>query len=345
MDKIKYSFKNDYSELAHPKVLEKLSSIGNTQFEGYGLDVFSKKAADLIRNKINMQSADVHFVSGGTQANLVVLSAILRPHEAVISCASGHIFTNETGAIEATGHKICVADGKDGKLFPRDIETVIKAHNNEHRVKPKVVFISQSTEIGSVYNKSELIALNKCCQEYDLYLYLDGARLGQGINSDACDLTYQDVANLTDVFYLGGTKNGGLFGEAIVVTNESLQNDFRYLLKQRGALMAKGAVIGLQFLALFENDLYDELATKANMTAKKLADGIKEMGFDFLCEPESNQVFPILPIKIAEEMDKLYGFYDWKIIDNEKVANRLVVSWATSEDVIVEFLNDLKLNI
>ena len=342
---MKYSFKNDYSELAHPKILEKLSSVGNIQFEGYGLDEFSIKASELIKKRIDAPNAEVHFVSGGTQANLVVLSSILRPHEAVISCGTGHIFTNEAGAIEATGHKICIADGKDGKLYPKDVKNVIKAHNNEHRVKPKVVFISQSTEIGSVYNKSELIALHKCCKDNNLHLYLDGARLGQGINSDVCDLTYQDVANLTDVFYIGGTKNGGLFGEAIVVTNECLQNDFRYFLKQKGALMAKGAVIGLQFLALFENDLYDELAIKANQTAKRLADGINELGFNFFYKPESNQVFPILPVKVAGEMDKLYGFYDWKIIDNEKVANRLVVSWATPEDVIVEFLNDLKLNI
>ena len=342
MSKIKYSFRNDYSELAHPKVLKKLSSVGEKQFEGYGLDIFSKKASDLIRDKIGMDKADVHFVSGGTQANLVVLSSILRPHEAVISCGTGHIFTNETGAIEATGHKICISPGESGKLYPKDIETVIDAHDNEHRVKPKVVFISHSTEIGTVYTRDELLAIHKCCKNNNLFLYLDGARLGQGINSDACDLTYQDIAKFTDVLYLGGTKNGGLFGEAIVITNESLQSDFRYFLKQRGALLAKGAAIGIQFLALLENNLYDELAIRANQTARKLADGIMEMNIGFYSDPESNQVFPILPLDVSEKMHSLYGFYDWKMIDNESVANRLVVSWATPEHIITDFLEDLR---
>ena len=337
----KYSFKNDYSELAHPKVLEKLSSLGNTQFEGYGLDKYSHEASTLIRDKINMNSCDIHFVSGGTHANLITLSSMLRPHQAVISCDMGHIFTNETGAIEATGHKICTSPGTDGKLYPKDIEHVLAKHDNEHRVKPKVVFISHSTEIGTVYTKDELMTLSKICKDNELYLYVDGARLGQGINSHACDLTYHDIATFADAFYIGGTKNGALFGEAIVITNDCLKEDFRFFLKQRGGLMAKGAVIGLQFLALFEDDLFDELAKRANDTANRLAKGIESLGIGFLTKTFSNQVFPIFPTELSNKLHDLYGFYNWTKVDDNKVAARLVVSWATPEKIVDDLIKNL----
>ena len=348
MSREKYSFKNDYSELVHLKVLEKLGSVGNTQFEGYGLDVFTEEAKKLIRGKINRSDAYVHLVSGGTQANLIILSSILRPHEAVISCESGHIFTHETGAIEATGHKICAVPGVEGKLTVEDINGVIKSHSNEHMVKPKVVFISLSTEVGSVYTKAELTAISNYCAGHALYLYLDGARLGAGLASSACDLTYHDIARLTDAFYIGGTKNGMLCGEAIVISNKSLQEDFRYHVKQKGGLLAKGASLGLQFIPMFQEkdqegvDLYDQLAHRANHVAMKLADGIKSLGYDFYTEPETNQIFPIFSFEILEELHEMYGFYDWAEVGEGKMAVRLVTSWATPKEIVDEFLKDLK---
>ena len=349
MDKVKVSFKNDYSELAHPQVLAKLASVEATQFEGYGLDVYSQKAAELIKEKINAPQAEIHLVSGGTQANLIVISSLLRPHEAVISCESAHIFTHETGAIEATGHKICTVKGENGKLTPKDIESVLVYHEDEHMVKPKLVFVSLSTELGSIYTKKELTEIFDYCKENDLYLHIDGARLGAGISSPVCDLSYSDIACLSDTFYIGGTKNGILFGEAIVICNENLQEDFRYFIKQKGGLLAKGASIGLQFLALFEkessdvHDLYDELAMKANAMAMELASGIKEQGYEFFTEPETNQIFPIFPNSIINLLREYYDFHDWADIDGESKAIRLVVSWATKLETIEILLKDLKM--
>jgi len=340
MNTTKYSFRNDYSELAHPLVLKALTELGNAQFEGYGLDEHSIKAGELIKAKMKKPSADVHFISGGTQANLVVISSALRPHEAVIACESGHIFVHEAGAIEATGHKICTVKGSNGKLSTPEIEAIVNFHTDEHMVKPRLVFISQSTELGSVYRKEELISISECCRRNKLHLYLDGARFGSGMNSFACDLQYDVIADLADAFYIGGTKNGALFGEAIVICNDALKEDFRFHLKQKGALIAKGASIGAQFTALFENGLYDELAIHANDMALKLANGIKALGYKFLSEAETNQIFPIFPTAIVEKLHNLYEFYDWKQID-DKTAVRLVTSWATPEDMVDEFLNDL----
>ena len=339
---MKYSFKNDYSEMVHPKILEALAAVGNTQFEGYGLDEFSDTAANLIREKIKAPHADVHFISGGTHANLTVISSVLRPHEAVIAPKTGHIFVHETGAIEATGHKICVRDGYNGKLSVSDIESVVLEHaGDEHMVKPRLVYISLSSESGTVYTKAELTAIADFCRSNGLYFYIDGARLGAAINSDACDLTYSDVADMADVFFIGGTKNGALFGEAIVIRNMFLTVDFRYYLKQRGALLAKGATIGVQFKALFKDDLYDELAIRANAMARILADGIIALGYEFLFPVETNLIIPVFPATIAEKMHDLYDFYDWQDLGDEK-AVRLLTSWATTEDVITEFLADLK---
>jgi len=347
MSKEKYSFKNDYSELVHPKVLAKLGSIGDAQFDGYGLDIYTEEAKGLIRKKINKDDVYVHLVSGGTQANLIVLSSILRPHEAVISCETAHIFTHETGAIEATGHKICIVPGVDGKLTVEDIDGVVKSHRDEHMVKPKVVFVSLSTEVGSVYTNEELTTISNYCSEHALYLYLDGARLGAGLASHACDLTYPDIARLTDAFYIGGTKNGLLCGEAIVISNRDLQEDFRYHVKQKGGLLAKGASLGLQFIPMFDEkdqegeDLYDQLARSANHVAMKLADGIKSLGYEFYTEPETNQIFPIFSFEILKELHELYGFYDWAEVGEGKMAVRLVTSWATPEEIVDEFLKDL----
>jgi len=338
---VKHSFKNDYSELAHPEVLSALAAVGNHQFEGYGLDEYSIKAAQLIRDKIGKPSAAVHFISGGTAANLVTISSILRPHEAIIAPESGHISTHETGAIEATGHKICTVKGENGKVSVAEIESILEQHQDEHMVKPKMVFVSQSTEVGSIYSKTELTAISACCRKNDLFLHLDGARLGTAIHSPASDLSYAQLADLVDTFYIGGTKNGALCGEAIVISNEDLIPDFRYHLKQKGGLMAKGATLGIQFLTLFENNLYEELAVHANIMALELAKGFEKQGYGFLSEPQTNQIFPILPLEIAEKLSRQYGFYQWLMLENEEVALRFVTSWATHQEVVDEFLQDL----
>ncbi|MCL2111088.1 MAG: aminotransferase class V-fold PLP-dependent enzyme [Clostridiales bacterium] len=340
MNTFKHSFKNDYSELAHPRVLAALASVGTKQFEGYGLDEYSSKAAEHIKKKIGKPSADVHFISGGTHANLTVIASALRPYEAVIACESGHISTHETGAIETAGHKICTVRGENGKLNAADIEAVVDAHADEHMVKPRLVYISQSTEVGTVYKKAELKEIAECCQRNGLYLFADGARLGAGMNSHACDLTYSDIADMVDAFFVGGTKIGALFGEAIVICRDELKTDFRYNLKQRGALLSKGASIGVQFVALFEDGLYDELAKHANDTALKIAEGIKGLGYDFLSDAETNQIFPIFPSEVAEKLHGLYGFYDWQRM-GDMTAVRLVCSWATPDSIIEEFIGDL----
>jgi len=338
---MKYSFKNDYSELAHPDVLAALAAVGDIQFEGYGLDEYTEKAARLIVKKISKPSATVHFIGGGTAANLVTISSVLRPHEAIIAPQSGHISAHETGAIEATGHKVCTVKGENGKLSVAEIEEVLKSHHDEHMVKPKMVFVSQSTEVGSIYSKAELTAISACCRENDLYLHLDGARLGTAMHSPKSDMNYQELADLVDTFYIGGTKNGALCGEAIVICNEDLTTDFRYHLKQKGGLLAKGATLGIQFLALFENQLYERLATNANAMALRLAKGFEKHGYGFLSEPQTNQIFPVLPLAMAEKLSQQYGFYQWQPISDEQMALRFVTSWATRKEVVDEFVEDL----
>jgi len=339
---MKHSFKNDYSEMAHPKVLEALSAVGSSQFEGYGLDKHSAEAANIICAIFNTPRSDVHFISGGTHANLVVISSVLRPHEAVIAPESGHIFVHETGAIEATGHKICTRKGHNGKLRVVDIESVLSEHpGDEHMVKPGLVYISLSSECGTVYSKAELSAISEFCRSNELYLYLDGARLGAAVNSSVCDLSYNDIADLTDAFFIGGTKNGALFGEAIVINSDNLKEDFRYILKQRGALLAKTAAIGVQFNALFTDGLYDQLAVHSNNMANRLADGIKSLGYDFLFPVETNLIIPVFPAEIAEKLHKLYGFHDWQKL-GDKTAVRMLTSWATTESKVDEFIADLR---
>jgi len=340
---LKYSFRSDYGEMAHPKVLEALAKVGSTQFGGYGLDEFSMTAAGLIRGLMKAPGADIHFIAGGTHANLVMISSALRPHEAVIAPETGHIFIHETGAIEATGHKVYAVKGNNGKLCVEDIEKVVTQHCDEHMVKPRLVYISLSTESGTVYTKAELTALSQCCRRNNLYLYLDGARLGAAVNSPACDLAYSDFCDLVDALYIGGTKNGALFGEAIVIFTDALKPDFRHLLKQRGAMLAKGAAISVQFITLLNDRLYDELADHAVSMALKLADGIRDSGYGFLYPVETNLLIPVFPDEIAERLHQLYDFYDWDQQEpGAMTAVRVVTSWATPESIVDAFIADLK---
>jgi len=338
---LKYSFQSDYCEFAHPAVFEALAGAQSVQFDGYGLDEFSVRAAGLVRDLVKKPSADVHFIAGGTHANLVVISSVLRPHEAVIAVNTGHIFVHETGAIEATGHKICTAPGENGKLSAAEVDAIVKEHCDEHMVKPKLVYISQSTECGTIYSKDELLKLSECCKKHGLYLFMDGARLGAAVNSPASDLNYGDIASLVDAFYIGGTKNGLLFGEAVVICNDSFKKDFRFLIKQRGAMLAKGAVLGIQFEAVLKSGLYDSLAGHAVKMAMKLADGIRAAGYDFVHPPQTNLIIPVLPKPLVKKLRMSYGFHDWKDM-GELLAVRLVTSWATPEKFVNEFLEDLK---
>ncbi|WP_425447268.1 threonine aldolase family protein [Dethiothermospora halolimnae] len=337
-----YSFKNDYSEGAHPRILEALIESNTEQVEGYGEDKYTKEAIRLLKEKIGREDIDIHLLPGGTQTNLTAISAFLRPHEAAISANTGHILVHETGAIEATGHKAISVKVDNGKLNPDDIKPVLEEHADEHMVKPKLVYISNSTEIGTIYKKEEIEELSKFCRENDLLLFLDGARLGSALCSEDNNIKLSDLGNLVDAFYIGGTKNGALLGEALIICNDYLKTDFRYHIKQKGALLAKGKVLGVQFLELFKDNLYFDLANHANDMAKLLRNGITEAGYSFLINSCSNQIFPIFPKEIAEKLGEKYAFYIWEKIDKDNSAIRLVTSWATREEKVMEFVEDLK---
>ncbi|MDD2447136.1 MAG: low specificity L-threonine aldolase [Tissierellia bacterium] len=330
-----YSFLNDYSEGAHPRILEMMNEYNLEQNIGYGEDIHCERAKGYIKDLIDRDDVDIHFIPGGTQANMISISAFLRPHQCVISVDSGHIYVHETGAIEATGHKIFPVLREDGKLRPEDIRKVLEFHgNDEHMVQPKMVYISNSTEVGTIYSKTELESIYKVCKENGLILFLDGARLGSALVSSKNDLNIEDLPNLCDAFYIGGTKNGALLGEALVIVKEELKKDFRYSIKQKGAMLAKGFIMGIQFEALFKDDLYFELARHANAMSKKIADAIQSEGFELLQEPCSNQLFLKLSNKILKEMEKEFLYVINGKIDEEYTSIRLVTSWATTEESV-----------
>lgn len=336
-----YSFKNDYSEGAHPRILSALMESNMEQLEGYGEDKYTEKAVELLKEKMRREDIDIHLFPGGTQTNLTAISAFLRPHEAAIAANTGHILVHETGAIEATGHKVISIEVNDGKLNCEHIKSALVAHTDEHMVKPKLVYISNPTEIGSIYTKKELEQLSGFCRDNKLFLYVDGARLGSALCSEENDIELSDLANLVDAFYIGGTKNGALMGEALVICRDSLKEDFRFHIKQKGALLAKGRLLGIQFLELFRDDLFFELANHANHMAKLLKDGISGDGYLFLTNSPSNQIFPILPNNIIEKLQEKYSFYVWQKVNEENSAIRLVTSWATKEEKVLEFIQDM----
>jgi len=343
---MKFSFKNDYSEGCHPNILEALLHSNTNQQAGYGEDDYSLKAKNLIKEKINNPDADVYFVSGGTQANLIVISSILRPYQCAVSASTGHILNNETGAIEATGHKIINIESEDGKLKAADIQTVLDSHRNvPHQVMPKLVYISNSTELGTIYKKQELEELSDFCRKNNLYLFMDGARLGHAITSEISDLSLEDIAKLTDVFYLGGTKNGALIGEAIIINNTSLQQDFAFSIKQKGALLAKGRLLGIQFLELMKNDLYFDLAKQANQQAMKIKNALLEKGTVFLSDTYTNQIFPVLDHDMIDILSEKFDFYLWKNIDENSSAIRLITSWSTTDDAVQDFIRIIDKNL
>ena len=332
----------DYAEGAHPDILKALAQNNLTQQLGYGYDDYWLEAVDIIKDKFDMPDADIYFVSGGTQANLTIISSALRSFESVIAAETGHIVAHETGAIEYTGHKINTIKTSDGKLTPDLIKPVLTEHCDEHMVLPKLVYISNSSEFGTIYTKDDLKKLSDFCKENDLLLFMDGARLGASLMSKYQDLQPQDIKKYVDVFYIGGTKNGALLGEVIVLLNDKLKDKFRFSMKQKGALLAKGRIFGTQFSTLFKDGLYYELAGYANKMAEKMANGIRNSGFDFVVTPQTNIVLPVLPDKLIAKLESKFMFHPWQKYDENNTALRLVTSWATKEDKIDEFLKMLK---
>ena len=338
------SFVNDYSENAYTEILEALT---RTNFEGntaYSSDDHSKCAADLIRQKIACPTADVQILMGGTLTNLIAFAAFLRPHEAVIAVRTGHICVHETGAIESTGHKCIEVDGKDGKVTPADIERVCAPQHWDHAgilfVKPRMVYISQSTEIGTVYSLQEMKELREACDKYGLLLYCDGARLSSAL--DCSDIALPDLAELCDAFYIGGTKNGALFGEAMVIVNQGLQPEFRYIAKQHGGMLAKGWLLGLQFEVLMRHSLYERGGVHANRMAKIMKEGLLKLGFQETVDSPSNQLFFAFPNRILERIDNEFAWEVMGNIDEHFTEIRLVTSWATKEENVHMFINRLK---
>ena len=335
---MKYSFRNDYSVAAHPLVIEKLASLGFEQNIGYGYDEHSNNAKKLILNKIKCD-ADIYFLAGGTQANMVVISHILRPYQAVIACDSGHINVHETGAVEGSGHKIITVSGKDGKVLASDIEAVMMNHTDIHKVEPKLVYISQTTEIGTVYSKDELKSLASTCKKYGLYLFLDGARLASAL---ACsDVTLADIAKYTDVFYIGGTKNGAFFGEAVVIVNNELKKGFDYHIKNKGALLAKGFVCALGFEVLMSNNLYEEIGQKENECALYLKEELLKLGFKLAYNSFSNQQFVIIDRVLAKEVEADYGFEVFEELDEKDIIIRLVTAFDTKMSDCQNFIQTI----
>lgn len=339
-------FHNDYNEICHPAVLKRMQDVSSLQMDGYGMDDCCMRAADQICKLCGREDLTVHFLVGGTQANLTVIGAALRPHQAVLGAGSAHINTHETGAVEATGHKVLTLETKDGKITAQQIEQTVHAHledsNREHTVQPKMVYISNPTELGTIYSLDELESISHTCRKHGLYLFLDGARLGYALAAKGNDVTFSDMARLTDVFYIGGTKVGAMFGEAVVISDPVLAKDFRYLIKQNGAMLAKGWILGLQFEALFEDGLYMKISRHADRMADKIRDTLQALGYPLLVEGATNQVFPILPDRVLAELSRRFTFCEQERIDAQHRAVRFCTSWATKSENVDLLCAELK---
>ena len=334
----KILFQSDYNEGAHPAILEALVTTNMEQTPGYGEDTHCRHAAELIREACQAPDADVHFLVGGTQANVTVISSILRPHQGVVCAASGHIHVHETGAVEHGAHKVLALPQHDGKLTAEQVDTLVSAHyadeSTEHMVQPGMVYISFPTEFGTLYSRSELLALSHVCHKYDMPLFVDGARLGYGLQSSSCDITLPELATLADVFTIGGTKQGALFGEAVVIVSDRLKKDFRYHIKQNGGMLAKGRLLGIQFEVLFADDLYFRLARRADMQAQRIRQAFADRGIPFLIDSPTNQQFPILDAPSLQRLAPSFGFSLWEKVDDTHTAVRFCTSWATADEAV-----------
>lgn len=332
-------FNCDYTEGCHPRILEKLAETNLTQTVGYGEDEYCQAARALIRKECGREDVDVHFLVGGTQANFTVIRAALRPHQGAIAPVTGHINGHETGAVEATGHKVLALPcGPEGKLTAAQVEETVAAHwadeAREHLVQPKLVYISHPTENGALYTRSELEALSRVCRERGLYLFLDGARLGYGLTARGTDISIADLARLCDVFYIGGTKCGALFGEAVVIANPELKQDFRYAIKQNGGMLAKGRLLGIQFETLFEHGLYLQLGRHGDETAYQVRDIFRRAGCPLLFDSPTNQQFPILSAAAYAKLEHTARGEFWCKVDQQHNAYRFCTSWATTPEAV-----------
>lgn len=336
------SFLNDYSEGCHPKILSRLAAMNEAQNPGYGTDGICARAAEKIRGLCENEALSVHFLVGGTQTNATVIAASLRPHQAVIAAESGHIHVHETGAVEATGHKILAVPSRDGKLTAEQVEQAVAAHTDEHMVQPKMVYVSNPTELGTLYSRRELEKLHEICQKWGLYLFLDGARLGYGLAAKENDLTLPDLGRLTDMFYIGGTKVGALFGEAVVIANPEIARDFRYAIKQHGGMLAKGWLLGAQFDALLTDGEYVRIAARANALADEIRETLAQCGYELLLPGCTNQIFPIFPDGVLEELEKEFRFTPQQRMDENHQAVRICTSWATRPEAVAALCRRLK---
>ncbi|MBE6227485.1 MAG: low specificity L-threonine aldolase [Bacteroidales bacterium] len=338
-----YQFQCDYNQGAHPRIMERLLETNLEQTVGYGEDHYCAAAREAIRTAIGRTDVDVHFLVGGTQANATVISSILRPYQGVLCATTGHINVHETGAIEHGGHKVLAVNAKDGLLEAEQIRKAMELHyaedGPEHTVQPGMVYISFSSELGTVYTLQQLREISSACREYGLPLFIDGARMGYGLASEGCDVTLQDIAELADVFYLGGTKQGALFGEAVVIVNDALKKDFRYFIKQNGGMLAKGRLLGLQFLTLFEDGLYFRISQHAVRQALRIRDAFESKGFEMLVHSPSNQQFPILDNDTMSRLAENFLFSVWQKIDESHTAVRFCTSWATDEKAVDSLIN------
>ncbi len=338
-------FESDYTEGAHERIIERLTATNYEQTPGYGTDEHCDNARAYIRKACQAEKADVHFLVGGTQTNTTIIAAILRPHQGVVAAATGHIAVHESGAIEATGHKVLTLPSDDGKIRADQVKELYDAHwqdvTHEHMVQPGLVYISHPSENGTTYKKAELAALSKVCRQCGLPLFMDGARLGYGLAAPDNDLTLADIAGLCDVFYIGGTKVGALMGEAVVITNDALKKDFRYILKQKGGMLAKGRILGIQFETLFADGLYYEISRHAVAMAMLIRDAFAAKGFSFRYASTTNQQFPILPDDVLARLGEKYAYSFWEKVDATHSAVRFCTSWATKRENVAMLVKDI----
>lgn len=335
------TFRNDYSQIAAPEILNKLCELQACSFNGYGLDEICDSAKEKIKKYLQRDDVDIHFLVGGTQANLVMIDGILRPYQAVIAVETGHINVHESASVEATGHKVETLPSHNGKMSAEDLERLAASRTDEHMIRLGAVYISDSTEIGTVYTKDELLALRKVCDKYGLYLYMDGARLGAALTCQENDLTLNDLTNICDCFYIGATKNGGMIGEAMVIINDDLKPYFRNLMKQKGALLAKGYILGVQYDCLFTDDLFFRLAKHENEIAQYLKEELKGLGVKFFMNSPTNQQFIILKNEVIEVLKNKFEFEVWEPGETETVI-RLVTSFASKKEDVDTLISCLK---
>ena len=339
-------FDTDYIEGCHPAILKRLEETNLVKQQGYGLDEYCASARKRIMEACQAPHADIHFVTGGTQANVTVISHSLRPWEGVLCAVTGHINSHETGATEARGHKVLPLPEKDAKITAEQVEAYMKKYRAmdypEHEIAPKMIYLSQPTEQGTLYSKAELEAFRRVCDAYDLFLFIDGARLGYALATPENDVTLPDLARLTDVFYIGGTKVGAMFGEAIVITNDTIKPQFRYSIKQNEGMLAKGRFLGLQFDTLFTDHLYTTIAKHAIALAKKMHDEMTSYGISFFFFFPTNQIFPIFTKEQVEALEKNYVFERWATLEDRRIAIRFCTSWATEESDVATLLADIK---